>query len=527
MKENREEFFNWIVYQIYPRSFYDTNGDGIGDLNGIKEKIPHLKSLGVNAVWLCPCYKSPNNDNGYDVSDYRDIMEDFGTFSDWKRLQKALKKDGIKLIMDLVLNHTSSQHKWFQEAKTSQSSPYHEYYIWRKNPPNDWKSVFGGSAWAYNESTDEYYLHSFDETQPDLNWENPKVRQEAAKIVDFWVKLGVDGFRCDVLDFISKDFKKDKMFQGPRLHEYIRELFDRDGVRDIFTVGECQADKKTTLLLCGKNRGELKTAFQFDHIHLGRIDKYLPRPFSFDEIKSVLVKWQKFSQKHDLIYPLFTDNHDQPYYISRLGNDKAHRYACATAYATTFYLLRGVPFLYQGQEYGAANPYYTKIEDFRDVETKRYYAEQKKSKPRPQLMQEINYASRDNSRRPFAWTKDERTNFGFSAATPWIPCNSRAKEINLEKDLESERSVFRYFQTLLAFRKGSLAIRQGSFQDRTKRRRRCFLYERKWKQERLLIVCNFDKKQKIKLPKNRKFLFGNYPEAKEEFLPFQAAVYEL
>ena len=357
MSNQNQDYLNLIVYQIYPRSFFDSNGDGIGDLNGIKQKIPHLKELGINAVWICPCYKSPNYDNGYDISDYRDIMDEFGNLSDWKSLAAELHSNGIKIIMDLVVNHTSSQHFWFKQARSSKNNPYHDYYIWADKPLTDWTACFGGSAWEYNEATNEYYLHSFAVQQPDLNWENPKVRKECCDVVDFWVDLGVDGFRCDVLDFISKDFKQNKMLNGPHLHEYIRQLFGREKVKHVFTVGECQSDVKSICDICGKNRDELKSVFQFEHIGLGRSDKYTPAPYTGNDIKNVLVKWQNFTAEHDLLYILFTDNHDQPFYISRLGNDKELRYECATAYCGMFYLLKGIPFIYQGQEFGSVNSY--------------------------------------------------------------------------------------------------------------------------------------------------------------------------
>lgn len=243
-KTDRDAFLDMVVYEVYPRSFKDSNGDGVGDLNGLREKLDYLADLGVNAIWLCPCYKSPNFDNGYDISDYRKIAEEFGTLEDWKKLQSELHARGMKLIMDLVVNHTSSEHFWFKEACKSRDNPYHDYYIWADKPRNDWESVFGGSAWEYNPQTEEYYLHSFAVQQPDLNWENPAVRKECCDVVDFWTELGVDGFRCDVLDYISKDFEKDKMYDGPRLHEYIRQLFARKETAHLFTIGECQSNEK-------------------------------------------------------------------------------------------------------------------------------------------------------------------------------------------------------------------------------------------------------------------------------------------
>ena len=532
MKNQRKQFLDWVVYQIYPRSFYDTNGDGIGDLNGVTAKLNHLQSLGVNAIWLCPCYKSPNVDNGYDVADYRDIMDDFGTLDDWKKLRAETKKRNIKLIMDLVFNHTSSQHIWFENAKKSRDNPYHDYYIWADKPLNKWKSVFGGSAWAYNEQTNEYYLHSFAVEQPDLNWENPKVRKECQDIVDFWVDMGVDGFRCDVLDFISKDFAKDKMYNGPRLHEYIRGLFGREKTKHIFTVGECQTNEKDICTICGANRKELTTIFQFDHITLGRKNKYKPTKFSFDKLRKILVKWQSFTKEHALIYTLFTDNHDNAYFLSRTEHAKTHRYELATALAAMFYLLKGIPFLYQTQEYGAINPYYENVDDFNEVETLQYYNARKGKIPQTELLRQINVGSRDNTRRPFAWTDDKERNYGFSKAKPWIPLHSFADKINLESDIKSEKSVFAFYQKLLALRKELDVLRYGDFTDITGRKKDCFLYKRSDKNSEILVVCNFEKAKPL-LPdfitrETHKPLLSNRKSDPFEriFQPFEVVIYQ-
>jgi oligo-1,6-glucosidase len=492
--------------------------------------------LGVNTIWLCPCYKSPNYDNGYDISDYRDIMDDFGTFEDWKRLITQMHARGMKLLMDLVVNHTSSHHEWFKQARSSRNNPYHDYYIWSDKPLNNWESCFGGSAWEYNEQTNEYYLHSFAVQQPDLNWENPKVRKECCDIVDFWVQLGVDGFRCDVLDYISKDLTQVCMYNGPKLHEYIRELFGREEVSHIFTIGECQSDEKSIVDICGPNRNELTTIFQFEHIVLGReaTSKYIPRPFTYDEVRNVLVSWQHFTEKHDLLYVLFTDNHDQPFYLSRMGNDREYRYECATMYATAFYLLRGIPFIYQGQEFGSANPYYTDISFFNDVETLNYYHANKTKLPNDILMEQINYGSRDNTRRPMAWTGNESTMYGFTSGKPWLAPNSRAKEINAERDKQSEKSVFAFYKKLLALRKENEIIRRGTFTDLTNGRNDCFVYRRDYNGKNIIVVCNFQNAKTIELPNgvtenNYKQVLTNYLDGvafSSSFRPFEIAVYE-
>ncbi len=533
MNKEKNEFLNLVVYQIYPRSFYDSNGDGIGDLNGIRAKIPYLKQLGINAVWICPCYKSPNYDNGYDIADYRDIMDEFGTFDDWKKLAAELHLNGIKIIMDLVVNHTSSEHYWFKQARLSKDNPYHDYYIWADKPLNDWTACFGGSAWEYNPQTNEYYLHSFAVQQPDLNWENPKVRKECCDIVDFWADLGVDGFRCDVLDFISKDFENDKKLNGPRLHEYIKLLFGREKVRRLFTVGECQSDVKSICDICGKDRNELKSVFQFEHISFGRTDKYHSASYSHDQIKNALIKWQNFTAEHDLLYILFTDNHDQPFFLSRFGNDRELRYECATAYAGMIYLLKGIPFIYQGQEFGSANSYFNDISMFNDVETVNYYKEniEKIGTDKNDLIKQINFGSRDNTRRPVAWT-DKAPNYGFTTGNPWLTMSSRAKEINLEKDIKSEKSVFEFYKKVLQLRKESEIICFGTFKDITENDG-CFVYERELDHNKIVVAVNFDKQNNVTLPDylkrdGYKTILANYENAgpfDENFRPFEIRVF--
>lgn len=530
MQEERKSLYDLVFYQVYPRSFYDTNGDGIGDLNGVAEKLEYLRDLGINAIWLSPCYKSPNRDNGYDISDYRDIMDEFGTLSDWERLIEKAHRYGIKLIMDLVANHTSDEHYWFKEARKSRDNPYHDYYYWAEKPLNDWKACFGGSAWEYNAATDEYYLHSFAVQQPDLNWTNPRVREEMRAVVDFWVAKGVDGFRCDVLDHISKDFAAGKKFNGPHLHEYIRELFGRDFPRPIFTVGECQSGEKEITDICGADRHELTCIFQFEHFGVGRGDKFEKRPYAIDEIRDILIKWQNFTAEHDLVYTLFTDNHDQARHISRLGNDREFRCECATMYAAMFYLLRGIPFIYQGQEFGTPDPHYDSIADFNDVETLNYYREHKAELSEAELMARINFGSRDNARRPMTWTGGK--NFGFGDGSPWISLHSRGAEVNAEKDRQSARSVFRFYQDLLRFRKQSEAVRYGTFTDRTNGQTGCFVYERNFGGQSVGVVCNFDKENCIEAEFMRdgyETALSNYGKTQRTpggtYAPFETAVF--
>lgn len=538
MNKNRQDFLDMFVYQIYPRSFKDSNGDGIGDIKGIIEKLDYLEDLGVNAIWLSPCYKSPKYDNGYDISDYRDIDPDYGTLDDIKQLIAEMHSRNMKLFMDLVVNHTSSEHEWFKEARKSKDSPYHDYYIWAKEPLNSWDCCFGGSAWEYNEATDEYYLHSFTIQQPDLNWKNPKVRQECCDVVDFWINLGVDGFRCDVLDHIGKNFENNVKSGDPSMHPYINQLFGRKNVENIFTVGECWiSEAKEINDICGKDRGELTTVFQFEHFGVGRQGRWIKTPFAVDEIKNILVKWQKFSAENDFLYTLFTDNHDQPYYISRAGNDNELRYECATAYAAMFFLLRGIPFIYQGQEFGSASPSYDSIDLFDDVETRNYYFYQEKAKeyPRYEVINQMNFGSRDNSRHPVLWNSNKADNYGFGKGKPWLVLNNRGYEISYEKDVKSEKSIFSFYKRLLKFRKENECIRRGDFKEISNSGSGnvgYFVFERTLGNKSVVVVCNFDRESVIDFPANEseyKFVLGNYSDYKpfdKDFRPFEIAVYE-
>ncbi|MBE5745486.1 MAG: alpha-glucosidase [Clostridiales bacterium] len=533
LSNKEKQILDTTVYQIYPRSFYDGNGDGVGDLQGIIQKIPHLKNLGINTVWLCPCYPSPNADNGYDVANYKDVNPLFGDMRDWERLKNRLHDERIKILMDFVANHTSDEHFFFQEAKKSKDNPYHEYYIWA-DKPNGWKSVFGGSAWTYNRATKEYYLHSFDKKQPDLNWKNQRVRKEMQSVIDFWTDKGVDGFRCDVLDFIAKDFEKNQMYGGALLPTYIKELFGRKHTRKLFTVGECQTNRNTICDICGIETGKLSTVFQFDHMRICGNDKFRPKRFSFEKLRKTLVSWQNFTQENKLIPTLFTDNHDYPYFISRYGDDEALRYFSATAYACACFLLRGIPFIYQGQEYGAINPYYEDISSFDDVETKNRYRQVLSRKGKAQAVQEINVGSRDNTRRPFAWNGNKDEHFGFSTATPWLQSHTRAADINLEDDTRAQFSVFAFYQKLLALRKRHTCLRYGNFTDITQNKN-AFVYERVYGNKSAVIVCNYNQAQSISLPKKLvekgySLVLYNYPKREEApfcptFQPFETAVY--
>ncbi len=510
LSQKYKDFLSLIVYQVYPRSFKDSNGDGIGDLGGVIEKLDYLKELGVNAIWLCPCYKSPNDDNGYDIADYREIMDEFGTLDDAKRLISEAHRRGIKVIMDLVPNHTSTEHEWFQKSRQSKDNPYSDFYYWADEPLNDWKSEFCGSAWAYDEVRGQYYLHSYAVSQADLNWNNPAVVKEMQDIVDFWVDLGADGFRCDVIDQISKDFEGNRNCFGPRLHEFINALFGREKTQHIFTVGECWAgDIDEVKRHCASERGELTTLFQFEHIGCGRHDKWTPKEDSLKSVRDILVKWQNLTIKEDLIYTLFTDNHDQSRFISRVGNDKEFRYESATCLGTMFYTLRGIPFIYEGQEFGMIAPHYDSINDFDDIESYNVYAELCEKYTPEEALEKINFGSRDNTRRPVAWSGDEYA--GFSTVEPWIKTYSGYKEINLQKDLASEKSIFRFYKELLALRSGTPAILYGDFNVISKPEDCNFIFTREYEGQKILVVCNFEEECDISLEYTAgELLLSNY-----------------
>lgn len=527
MKQERKERLELIIYQVYPRSFKDSNNDGIGDIKGVISKLEYLKDLGINAIWLSPCYKSPNCDNGYDISDYRDIMDELGTLQDVKDLIYKAHNLGIKIIMDFVANHTSSEHEWFKQGRMSKDSPYHDYYIWAQKPLNDWQACFGGSVWEYNEPTNEYYLHSFAIGQPDLNWDNEKVRQEMCDVVDYWANLGVDGFRCDVIDYISKDFENNLICRGPNLHKYINQIFGRPESKHLFTVGECSYDEEGIVSICGENRDELTCIFQFDHFNYGRIGKFIKKDFSIDSIRDELIKWQYASERLNILYVIVTDNHDQAHYISRLGNDSNYRYECATAYGTMFYMLKGIPVIYQGQEIGTPDPSdYSSLNDFDNIETINYYNDNKDKLAEREIFNHINFGSRDNMRRPFAWDNTEYNGFG---GKPWITPSNRANEVNLENDLNSEKSVFRFYKELLSLRKNSDTIKYGLFENVTQGSGH-FAYLRKGEKEDFLIVVNFDKISNIDYAnlKDYKYVLGNYKEKREvngQYLPFESAIF--
>ena len=529
MDKKQEGFLDLVIYQIYPRSFMDSNNDGIGDIRGIISKLDYICELGANAIWLCPCYKSPNKDNGYDVADYREIMDEFGTMDDMRELIREMHSRGMKLIMDLVPNHTSDQHKWFVESKKSKDNPYSDYYYWFDKPINDWRASFGGSVWEYVPERNQYYLHSYTIGQPDLNWDNPKVVKEMQDVVDFWVDLGADGFRIDVIDQISKDFEKGRNCFGPNLHKYINLLFGREKTAHLFTVGECWAnDIEEIKRHIDADRNELSTLFQFDHLEAGRSEKFTPMEDSLCTVRDVLVKWQTLTGQHGLLYSLFTDNHDNPPFISRAGNDKELRYESATCIATMFYLLKGVPFIYQGQEFGITSSSYDDMSCFDDVESFDMFnrlVEQGYSKE--DAVKKINFGGRDNARRPVPWSNG--VGGGFSEAKTWIPLSTRVKEINLENDLASEKSIFRFYKDLLSLRKGTKAFINGEFAVVSKNEDKYFVFTRILDDEKFTVVCNFECVSDIDCTNFGTLVLSNYKDrfgTEKLFRPYEIAVYK-
>ena len=502
---------DFIFYQIYPWSFCDSNDDGIGDINGIISKIPYLKELGVTAVWLSPCFKSPRVDNGYDISDYLDIDEKVGSLAEFEKMLALFHENGIKIILDFVANHTSEQHFWFQEARKSTDNPYREYYIWRKTPPNDWQSVFGGPAWEYDERTGEYYLHSYAVEQPDLNWENPKVRQEMKNVLSFWLKKGVDGFRCDVLDMISKDFISGKNGNGPRLHEFIKELFDF-GEKEFFSVGECwTANKENVEQFCGKNRKELTTVFCFEHLLFQKGRFALGKPFLY-EVCQEIARWQELTQELDILPTVFLENHDQPRSVSRFG-DESKRYESATLLGGLTLLHKGVPFLYQGQEIGLTNFEGKEITDFNDLESRNFYEENKGKLSKEELLKKINFGGRDNARLMMPWTAEK--------VRSWQVDYEKRTEINVAKDRATEQSVFGFYKRLIALRKSEKALSEGNYECKALNKD-YYVFERSYQNETVCVYVSFEKGVMPKI--NGEILLDNYGENKEENTPYRLVV---
>ncbi|WP_100397967.1 alpha,alpha-phosphotrehalase [Bacillus sp. FJAT-44742] len=502
---------NSVVYQIYPKSFNDTTGNGVGDLPGIIEKLDYLKKLGVDVVWLTPPYKSPQNDNGYDISDYYSIHEEYGTMKDFDRLLEEAHKRDIKIIMDIVVNHTSTDHEWFIESKQSKDNPYRDFYIW-KDPidgtePNNWESKFGGSAWKYDENTGQYYLHLFDVTQADLNWENDEVRKKVYEMMHYWFEKGVDGFRLDVINLISKDqdFPNDdgskapgdgrKFYtDGPRVHEFMQEMnHEVFSKYDIMTVGEMSS---TTIDHCIKytrpDRNELSMTFNFHHLKVDypNGEKWALADFDFHALKDILSTWQVRMHEGGGWNALFWCNHDQPRVVTRYGNDKEYHEKSAKMLAAAIHMMQGTPYIYQGEEFGMTDPKFNHIDEYRDVETHNYYKIMKeKGMSEEAIMEIIKAKSRDNSRTPVQW--DNSKNAGFTTGTPWINVADNYKTINAQAALEDENSIFYFYQALIKLRKDYEIITTGDYTLLTPDHDQVFAYLRTSGDEKLLVVNNF------------------------------------
>ena len=518
---------NAVVYQIYPRSFQDTNGDGLGDLKGITSRLDYLADLGVDVLWLSPVYKSPQDDNGYDISDYQDIDPLFGTLDDMDELLAEAHKRGLKIVMDLVVNHTSDEHNWFIESRKSKDNPYRDYYIW-KDPvngkePNNWGGVFGGSAWEYDAQTQMYYLHLFSKKQPDLNWENEKVRQEVYDMMTFWCEKGIDGFRMDVISMISKDqaFPDGKMnnslygdfgpycVHGPRVHEFLQEM-NREVLSryDIMTVGETSGVTiEEAQKYAGEAGKELNMVFQFEHVDNGSGDygKWTTEKYDFKEFKRIMIKWQEELQGKAW-NSLFLGNHDQPRSVSRFGNDNpAYRETSAKMLATCLHMMQGTPYVYQGEELGMTNIYFDKLEDYRDIESINFFTEFTESGlMTPEYMMKcLMLRSRDNARTPMQWDDSEQA--GFTDGESWIKVNPNYKEINAAQQLKDPNSIFHYYQKLISLRKEKDIIVYGEFEPLYRDDEQIFAYTRKLDQEKLLTVCNFsDKNAEMEIPEEFK-----------------------
>lgn len=512
-----------VVYQIYPKSFKDSNGDGIGDIKGIIEKLDYLKELGVNVLWISPMLESPQDDNGYDISDYRRIYEDYGTMEDYEEMLSEAHKRDIKVLMDLVVNHTSDEHNWFIESRKSKDNPYRDYYIW-KDPvngkePNNWGGVFGGSAWEYDEKTQMYYLHLFSKKQPDLNWENEKVRREVYDMMTFWCEKGIDGFRMDVISMISKNQAfpdgevKNGLYgdfnpycvHGPRIHEFLQEMNKEVLSRyDIMTVGETSGVTiEEAQKYAGEDRNELNMVFQFEHVEdaCGDHGKWTTAKFNFRDFKKTMIKWQEELQGKAW-NSLFLGNHDQPRSVSRFGNDNpAYRETSAKMLATCLHMMQGTPYVYQGEELGMTNAYFDKLEDYRDIESINFFTELTEAGiMTPEYMMKcLMLRSRDNARTPMQW--DDSAQGGFTSGKPWIRINSNYKEINAVQQLGDPDSVFHYYQKLIRLRKEKDIIVYGDFEALYRDDDKIFAYTRKLDQKKLLTVCNFsDQDAEMEIP---------------------------
>ena len=527
-----------VVYQIYPRSFYDSNGDGIGDINGIREKLPYLAKLGIGVIWLSPVYCSPNDDNGYDISDYYDISPDFGTLDDMKALIKEADNFSIKIIMDLVVNHTSDEHAWFIEAKSSKGSKYRDYYIWRSGdentPPNDLKSCFGGSAWEYDAKTGEYYLHFFSKKQPDLNWENPQMRRDIWKMMNFWIDLGIGGFRMDVIDLIGKNPDLKIKENGPKLHDYIQEMYQNTlAGKNLLTVGECWgATPEIAKLFSAQKRHELSMVFQFEHIMLDQNggDKWNLKPLNLLDLKRVFTKWQT-QLANEGWNSLFWNNHDLPRIVSRWGDDGKYRVQSAKMLAILLHGMKGTPYIYQGEEIGMTNIEFNTIDDFADIEAVNMYKERIAAGcDRESVLRSLRAKARDNARTPMQWNNSE--NAGFTQGKPWYRVNPNYSQINVENALADENSVFYCYQKLIKLRRENPIMVYGDYALLLPDDENIYAYTRTYQDKTWLVICNFYKNSvEFSLNGTGKVLISNYENSCTDLKngrlrPYEAVIYE-
>ncbi|WP_026670111.1 glycoside hydrolase family 13 protein [Butyrivibrio sp. AE3006] len=553
---DRQWWKNAVVYQIYPRSFKDSNGDGIGDLKGITEKLDYLQNLGVTIIWLSPIYKSPNKDNGYDISDYRDIMTEFGTMADFDEMLSEAHKRGLKIVMDLVVNHSSDQHKWFLESKKSKDNPYRDYYIWKDpvdgHEPTNWGAFFSGSAWQFDETTGQYYLHQFVPEQPDLNWENPKVRDGVFDMMNWWCEKGIDGFRMDVISLISKPevyedgpvrpgekyaFCGNITANGPHVHEYLKEMNQKVLSKyDLVTVGEAAGVTiEEAKKYAGFDSKELNMVFQFEHMDLDSDEhgKWTMKKLYLPDLKENLTKWQK--ELAGVAWnSLFWDNHDQPRIVSRWGNDSdEYREISAKMLATCLHMMQGTPYVYQGEELGMTNYTFKEISDCDDVEEINIYKDlvtDAKVYTHEEMMNVISAKGRDNARTPMQW--DDSENGGFTTGKPWLKVNPNYKKINAAAEVDDPDSVFNYYKKLIALRRENDIIVDGTYELLEAADENLFIYTRSLNGRKLLVVCNFTDKT-LDVPKSieamtgGEILISNYKEKASSIRPYEATVFDL
>ncbi|MDQ0230765.1 glycoside hydrolase family 13 protein [Metabacillus malikii] len=546
-----------VAYQVYPRSFMDSNGDGIGDLQGMITKLDYIKDLGIDVIWICPMYKSPNDDNGYDISDYQDILEDFGTMADFDELLAEVHKRDMKLIVDLVINHTSDEHPWFIESRSSKDNPKRDWYIWRDGKdgkePNNWESIFNGSAWKYDEKTDQYYMHIFSTKQPDLNWKNPEVRNSLYEMINWWLDKGIDGFRVDAISHINKEegledmpnekglkyvpsFDKHMNVEG--IHKYLKELKEETFAKyDIMTVGEAngvKSDNEADLdEWVGEENGKFNMVFQFEHLALW--DASTEKQLDIIGLKKVLSSWQK-SLENKGWNALFIENHDQPRRVSTWGNDEEYWYESATALGTMYFLMQGTPFIYQGQEIGMTNVKFDKIEDYNDVATKNlYHFKREEGMSHEEVMNIIWASSRDNSRTPMQWSAAE--NAGFTTGTPWIGVNENYKQINVEAQQKDQQSILHFYKKMIQLKKANEIFTYGTYDLILADNPQIYAYTRTFDDEQVVIFANLTDQLAVteKLPftvHSQNLLLANQ-QVKHDAVnkltlkPFEARVYRV